>query len=40
MSRGLLTFDHIVLLLMTVWGFVIVIEFLIYVCPPVQLFLF
>jgi hypothetical protein len=39
-ARGLLTFDHIVLMLMAMWGLVIVVEFLIYYCPAVQGFLF
>jgi hypothetical protein len=39
-ARGLLTFDHIVQLLIAVWGLVIVAEFLIYFCPAMQDFLF
>jgi hypothetical protein len=39
-ARGLLTFDHIVLLLMAMWGLVVVVELLIYFCPAVQRFLF
>ena len=39
-ARGLLTFDHIVIILMALWGFIVLLEILIYFSPAVQSFLF